>query len=251
MENLNLPIVFALVKKNFTLKYKQTLLGFLWSLIHPAFFLLIFVAVFSSIFKTVENYPLYVLSGLVFFLYFSEATNRLCNTFIKNSHMIKNYGLSKTTYPLAEIGGELTTFLIGLVPFMIIMYFMGMDFSLNLLYLFPIIILFTIFTLSVGIILGSLNVFFRDVGILWITLSPALFYMSPIAYNYEIIPEKFKLFIALNPLYHFLIIIRDVIYLNQAPQLRYVGICLIITLATSLIAIVIYKKTNNSFISNL
>ncbi|HNQ68874.1 MAG TPA: ABC transporter permease [Bacteroidales bacterium] len=251
MKDLNISIVIALVKKNFTLKYKQTLLGFLWSLLHPAFFLLIFIAVFSSIFKTVENYPLYVLSGLVFFLYFSEATNRLSGIFIKNSHMIKNYGLSKITYPLAEIGSELVTFLIGLVPFMIIMYFMGMNIHFHLLYLLPIIILFTIFTFTVGIILGSLNVFFRDIGILWITLSPALFYMSPIVYNYEIIPEKFKLFIAMNPLYHFLIIIRDVIYLHQAPQLRYVGICLIITSVTTLIAILTYRKTNNSFISNL
>jgi len=77
MKDLNISIVIALVKKNFTLKYKQTLLGFLWSLLHPAFFLLIFIAVFSSIFKTVENYPLYVLSGLVFFLYFSERSYRL------------------------------------------------------------------------------------------------------------------------------------------------------------------------------
>ncbi len=251
MQRTDFNIILSLIKRNFKLKYKQTVLGFFWSLLHPAIFLLIFVAVFSNIFQSVPNYPLYVLSGLVFFLYFSETTNRLSHVFIQNSNMIKSYGHPKIIYALSELGSELVSFLIGLIPFMIIMFFMGMQINLNLLYLIPIILLFSVFVFTVGVILGSLNVFFRDVGILWLTLNPALFYMSPIAYTFDIIPEKFKVFITLNPLYHFLNIMRDVLYHGNAPQIRYVWICIVITLITTAISILVYRKTNNSFISNL
>jgi len=80
------------------------------------------------------------------------------------------------------------------------MIYLGMPINLNLLYIIPIIILFSAFTFSVGLLLGSLNVFFRDIGILWNTLNPALFYLSPIAYSLDIIPQQYLFYFKLNPL---------------------------------------------------
>ena len=244
-------IVLFLIYKNLQLKYKHTLLGFLWSLLHPFFYLLIFLAIFSTVFQSIPNYPLYVISGLVFWVYFSEGVNRLSQVFISNTHMIKSLGIPKITYAIAELGSELVSFLLGLIPFMILMGFMGLKLSFNLLYLIPVILLFSLFIFSVGVILGSLNVFFRDVGILWLTLNPAIFYLSPIAFSFKFVPERFKYLIIFNPLYHFLIIIRDVLYEGLPPSLHYFGICLIITAVTSILALVIYRKTRSSFISNI
>ncbi|MDD3877590.1 MAG: ABC transporter permease [Bacteroidales bacterium] len=244
-------IIFFLIYKNLQLKYKHSVLGFFWSLLHPFMYLLIFLAIFSTAFPAIENYPLYVLSGLVFWLYFSNATTQLSIVFIKNAHLIKSFNISKTMYPLTELGGELVSFLLGLIPFMVIMYFLGLEFSLNLLYLIPVILLFSIFIFSVGIILGSLNVFLRDVGIIWNTINPALFYLSPIAYSYQIVPEKFKFIVKYNPMYHFLELVRDVLYVGQVPSEHYVGRCLLITSVAVVLAIFIYRKTRNGFISNL
>lgn len=240
-----------LIYKNIQLKYKQTLFGFFWSLLHPALYLLIFLAIFSSIFQSIPNYPLYVLSGILFFVYFSEGTNRLCGIFIKNSHMIKSIGLPKSSYAITELGSELVSFMLGLIPFIIIMFFLGLKLDFNLLYIFPVILLFTLFIYSVGIILGSLNVFFRDIAILWATLNPALFYLSPIAYVHDIIPANFRYLVYCNPLFHFLQIVRDVLYHGQPPSLHYFGICLGITALFFLLAMVIFRFTKNSFISNL
>ena len=243
--------LWFLILKNLQLKYKNTILGFFWSLLHPFLYLMIFIAIFNNIFSSIHNYPLYVISGLIFWLFFSEGTNRLCQVFIKNSHLIKCLNFPKLIYPIAEIGSELISFLLSLIPFIILMFFMGLEISFNLLYLIPIIILFVIFILAIGLILGSLNVFFRDIGILWLTLNPALFFVSPISYSYEIVPEKFNFIVTLNPLYYFLVIIRNVIYENQAPSLYHFIICLIFTISLLLLAIFIYLKTRNSFISNL
>jgi ABC-2 type transport system permease protein len=244
-------IIFFLIYKNLQLKYKHSALGFLWSLLHPFLYLLIFLAIFSTAFPAIQNYPLYVLSGLVFWIYFAGGTNQLCVVFIKNTHLIKSLSLPKTIYPLTELGSELVSFLLGLIPFMVMMYFLGLNISLNLLYLIPVILLFSLFVFSVGIILGSLNVFFRDVGILWNTINPAMFYLSPIAYSYTIVPEKYKFIVLYNPLYYFLEIVRNVLYEGQAPNTYFLVRCLMITGGCMLLAIFVYRKTRNGFISNL
>lgn len=244
-------IILFLIYKNLQLKYKHSALGFLWSLLHPFLYLLIFLAIFSTAFPSIENYPLYCLSGLVFWIYFSGGTNQLCIVFIKNAHLIKALNVPKTIYPLTELGSELVSFLLGLIPFMIIMYFMGLQMTWNLLYLIPVILLFSVFIFALGLILASLNVFFRDVGILWNTINPALFYLSPIAYSYNIVPEQFKFIVKYNPLYHFLEIVRNVLYDGTAPSMHYIGRCLLITGVASVLAFLIYRKTRNGFISNL
>ncbi len=243
--------IYFLIYKNLQLKYKHSALGFVWSLLHPFLYLLIFLIIFSTAFPQIKNYPLYVLCGMVFWIYFSGATTQLSNVFIKNTHLIKSFNLPKIIYPFTELGSEFISFLLALIPFMGIMFFMGMDYTWNLLYLFPVVLLFSVFVFSLGLILGSLNVFFRDVGILWNTINPALFYLSPIAYSYEIIPDKYRFIVKYNPLYHFLEIVRDVLYLGQAPSLHYLNNCLIITAITSVLAIFIYRKTKNGFISNI
>lgn len=244
-------IIFFLIYKNLQLKYKHSALGFFWSLLHPFLYLLIFLAIFSTAFPAIQNYPLYVLSGLIFWIYFAGGTNQLSSVFMKNAHLIKALNIPKSIYPLTELGSELVSFMLGLIPFMIIMYFMGLNITLNLLYIIPIIILFSIFVFSVGIILGSLNVFFRDIGILWNTINPAMFYLSPIAYSYNIVPEQFKFIVKYNPLYYFLEIVRNVLYDGQAPSMHYLGRCLMITTVTVILSFIIYRKTRNGFISNL
>ncbi len=244
-------LLYFLVYKNLQLKYKHSLLGILWSIIHPLFFLLIFVVVFSEAFMQIKNYPLFVVSGLIFWVFFSGSTNQLSQVFIKHTHLIKTRNIAVHIYAVAEQGSELLSFLIGLIPFLVLMFFFGLPITLNLLWILPVILLFTLFTFSLGLILGSLNVYFRDVSILWNTLNPALFYLSPIAFSYEIIPEKFKFVALYNPLFYFLSMIRDVLYKGMAPDVHVTWICCLLTLVAFLTGLFIYNRTRNGFVSNL
>ena len=244
-------LVYFLIYKNLQLKYKHSALGFLWSILHPLFYLLIFIAVFSHAFPQIPHYTLFVLSGLIFWIYFSGSCSQLSQVFIKHTHLLKSQNIPVSIYPVAEQSSEFVSFFIGLLPFTILMFFCGLHFTANLFYVIPVIILFTMFTFSVGLILGSLNVFFRDVSILWNTLNPALFYLSPIAFSYEIIPEKYRFIVHYNPLYYFLNLIRDVLYIGRAPVGRTVLECCLITLVSSGIAYLIFRKVKNGFVSNL
>jgi ABC-2 type transport system permease protein len=251
MKNTKGYTLYFLVFKNLQLKYKHSLLGFVWSFIHPLFYLLIFNFVFSKAFSEIENYSLFVLSGLIFWVYFSGSCNQLSQTFIKNTHLIKSLQVKKILYPISEQLTELVSFLAGFILFIGLMVYLNLNVNITILYIIPIIILFSIFTFSVGLILGSLNVFFRDIGILWNTLNPALFYLTPIAYAINIIPQEYSFYFKFNPLYHFLYIIRNVLHQGCAPEFYHSIFCLIITLITVLISVFIYKKTKNGFISNL
>lgn len=237
--------------KNLQLKYKHSLLGIVWSFIHPLFYLLIFNFVFSKAFSQIENYSLFVLSGLIFWVYFSGSCNQLSQTFIRNSHLIKSLQVKKLLYSYSEQLTELVSFLAGFVLFFFLMLYLNLPINVTFFYILPIIALFSVFTFSVGLILGSLNVFFRDVGILWSTLNPALFYITPIAYNIDIIPDTYVFYFKLNPLYHFLYIIRNVLHEGHAPEIRHSMYCIAITLVTCVVALFIYRKTKNGFISHL
>jgi ABC-2 type transport system permease protein len=243
--------LYFLVYKNFQLKYKHSLLGFVWSFIHPLFYLLIFNFVFSKAFSQIENYSLFVLSGLIFWVYFSGSCNQLSQTFIKNTHLIKSLQVKKILYPFSEQLTELISFLAGFVLFIFLMIYLKLSINLTILYIIPIILLFTVFTFSVGLLLGSLNVFFRDIGILWNTLNPALFYLTPIAYSIDIIPKEYAYYFKLNPLYHFFYIIRNVLHQGTAPEFYHTFYCISITLITLALSVFIYRKTRNGFISNL
>jgi ABC-type polysaccharide/polyol phosphate export permease len=164
---------------------------------------------------------------------------------------LKSFNINKILYPVSEQGAELVSFLSGFVLFACLMVYLGMSISFSFLWIIPITLLFTVFCFSVGLILGSLNVYFRDVGILWNTLNPALFYLSPIAYSIDIIPVEYQLYFKLNPIYHFLIVIRNVLYDGTFPSFNSLMYCIVITLTALLFALFIYKKTRNGFISNL
>jgi len=251
MRNKYIYIIYFLIYKHFKLKYKNTSIGFLWNILHPFLYLLVFILIFSNTFSNIDNYPLFVISGLIFWLYFAGGITQLSMVFIKNAHLIKLLNTPKLFYPIAELGSELISFLIGFIPFIVIMFFYGFNFTFNILYILPVILLFSIFIFSAGIILGSLNIFLRDFGVLWQTLNPALFMFSPIAYSYDIVPQKFRVLTGFNPIYHFLEIVRDVLYRGVPPSTYYLINCLIITAITSLLAFFVYRLIRNSIIFNL
>ena len=244
-------LVYFLIYKNLQLKYKHSMLGFVWSFLHPLFYLLIFNFVFSKAFSQIEHYSLFVISGLIFWIYFSNSCNQLSQTFIRNSHLIKSLHLRKLLYPLSDQGSELVSFLAGFLLFIGLMVYLGLPVNLSILWIIPVIFLFSVFTFAVGLILASLNVFFRDVGILWSTLNPALFYLSPVAYSLDIIPKEYVFYFKLNPLYHFFYIIRNVLYEGVGPSRNHLFYCTVITVVLLIISLLIYRRTRNGFISNL
>jgi ABC-2 type transport system permease protein len=244
-------LVYTIGLKNIKVKYKNSVLGFMWSMLHPLAYLVIFVFVFSQAFGNIERYPLYALIGLVFWTYFNNSMNQIINSIIHNGSIIKTIALPNVLFPLSAAFAEFITLLLSLIPFVGLMLFFGLKLSAISLLLIPAILVFGVFTFGLGTFLATFNVFFRDVGILWNTLAPALFYFTPIAYLSNLIPEKYLVFVKLNPLYHFMVLFRDILFYNQLPAASTVLITCSLAALMFVLGLFVFNRYKKGFVSNL
>lgn len=231
------------------MKYKNSALGFVWSLLHPLAYLLIFILVFSNAFAGVDRYSLYALIGLVFWTFFNNTINQMLQAIIGNASVLKTIAIPKLLFPFSAMAAELITFLLSLIPFFGLMLFFGLELSVELLWLIPAIVVFSLFAFGVGLLLCTLNVFFRDIGLLWNTLSPAIFYFTPIAYSANLIPAKYLSVLKFNPLLHYITLMREILYNNASPSLFLWTITTGMAIGFTIIGLLVYNKLKNNFVS--
>jgi ABC-type polysaccharide/polyol phosphate export permease len=244
-------LVYTISVKNIKVKYKNSILGFVWSMLHPLAYLVIFIFVFSTAFAGMDRYPLYALIGLVFWTYFNNSINQIVNAIVHNASIIKTIALPNILFPMSASFSELITMMLSLVPFFLLMVFFGLQIGWVTLLIIPAIIIFSLFTFGLGVFMCTFNVFFRDVGILWGTLAPALFYFTPIAYSSTLIPAQYLLFLKFNPLYHYIQLMRDILYFNQVPHVQTWLITGCMSAVTFVVGVWVFNKFKRGFVSNL
>lgn len=198
-----------LTRKYLLVKYKNSALGLLWSLINPLLMLAVFTLIFSRAFPQVENYTLFSLGGIVLWNFFPGTLTMLINILPDNAPLLRSYPLPTLVFPMAALLTALINFGLLLIPLGILMALLGWKPSLSAVVLLPGIILFAVFALGLGLMLGTLNVFFRDIGLLWNTLLPALFYFTPVVYPPDLVPEHLRTFLWVNPIAWYVLPLRD------------------------------------------
>lgn len=243
--------LYALSKRNVILRYKNSIIGFFWGFIKPLLYLLIFIVVFSSQFSSTKNYVLYATSGLIGWFFFSNVTAQSIAAIVNSAGLIKSVKLPVILFPFSELVSELFNFLLTIFVFLIVMYWFGITYSIQLFALIPAALLFAAFSLGVILCLSALNVFFRDIGILWNTLLPALFYLTPIAYPEKLIPEKFKLVITINPIYQFIRCFRTILYESSLPAREIWVQCGVLSGASLIVGLLVFNRLKNQFISTI
>jgi len=242
-------LVVALGMKTIKLRYKNSLLGFLWSMMNPLIYLIIFTFVFGNVFSEIDRYPLYALTGLICWIFFSTTSIQVIESIINSSGVLKSINIPTIAFPLSAQLASLISLFLSMVPFIIMMMLFGMKIGWETLLFFPILLLFSCFTFGVSLILSSFNVYFRDMQLAWSSFMPAIFYATPIAYTSSLIPEKFLWLIKLNPLYHFVGAFRDVFYFNQVPSLQMTGILVVLGILPLLAGLFIFNRLEKGFVS--
>jgi ABC-type polysaccharide/polyol phosphate export permease len=241
--------LYALSRRNVILRYKHSIIGFLWGFIKPFLYLLIFIVIFSSQFTSTDHYILYATSGILFWFFFSNIVSQGIQSIISSGGLIKSYKLNAHLFPLAEVVSELFNLVLALIVFYSIMPWFGLQYSIHLLWVLPSLVLFSIFAYSICLVLAACNVYFRDVGILWNTIQPAIFYLTPIAYTEELIPSRFAFVIHLNPIYYYIKLFRYPIYLHQSPDMNIVFTCTIVAFISLVVSSLIFNRLKNQFIT--
>lgn len=244
----NINRIYALSKRNVILRYKNSFAGFLWGFIKPLLYLLIFIIIFGEN-SGIPNYVLYVTSGLVLWFFFANSTSQSVGSIVGSSGLLKALNIPSYFFPLSEVLGELFNLLLTLTVFMILMHWAGMVYDIRLLLIIPCALLFAVFIYGLNLLLASINVFFRDIGIIWGTIQPALFFLTPIAYPEKNIKEEYRTVIENNPIYFFIKLGRHIFYHTELPPTQMWTSCTIIALGMFLIGSFVFNRLKNQFIS--
>lgn len=243
-------ILSTITIKNIKLKYKNSVLGFFWSLLTPIVYLGIFTFIFSNAFPNIENYPLFAITALIFWTYFANSSIQIVNSIISSAGILKSVNVPSIIFPITALMAETVNLVLSFIPFGLLMYYFGFSPGLEILFIIPAILLFMLFTLGFSLIICALNVFYRDVGILWSTLMPALFYFTPIAYSYEVIPESYQWIVKFNPLFHYVELFRSILYYNEIPSQELLLTTVLLSVVFFCLGLLIYKRLERGFISN-
>ncbi|MEX2395043.1 MAG: ABC transporter permease [Actinomycetota bacterium] len=209
-----------LIRKELRVKYKNSVLGFVWSMLNPALYLVIFWIVFTKFLGgNIPEFPIYLLSGLLAFNLWSSSLGGTVASLIGNSNLVTKVYFPREILPLASIGASLMHFFFQFVVLLLALIVFRHPVGIEALYLIPLALIVEIVLLvGVGLIVSVLNVYFRDVQHLLELILLAWFWMTPIVYPIHFVETKgagiFKLYL-LNPMTSIVLAFQRGIYGEQ------------------------------------
>lgn len=207
-----------LISNSIKTRYKRSSLGVLWTLLNPLLNTLVLTIAFSQLLRfEVEHYAIYLLIGLLVWNFFSQTTTHAMSTLVWGSSLLKRIYVPRTIFAISVQGNGLVNIGLSLIPLALIMLVMGHTFSWTILMLPLALLLLAMFTFGVTLMISTLAVFFVDVIDMYGILLSAWFYLTPIIYPVEIVPEKFAIFLRLNPMYYLVDLFRQLVFVGVMP----------------------------------
>jgi ABC-2 type transport system permease protein len=238
-----------LVVRDIKVRYKRSVLGFAWMMLNPLIAMIVFSIIFREIFKMERAYPLYVISALLFYNFFSLGSAQGLNSILNASGLIRKVSVPKAIFPLASVLANLVNFGLSLVPLAVVMAFTSTEVSPALLTLPIAVAAIFLFTYGLSLVLATLNVFYRDVRWFYDSVLLILFYMTPIIYPATVVPEEFRFILDWNPLTWLLDLFRAPIYEGRVPDAAEFAAGIGIAVGTFVLGWVVFHKYEDQFIN--
>lgn len=246
-------LLFQLVSRDFKTKYKRSVLGVFWSFLNPLLTMSVQYLVFSRIFRfQVDNYPAFLITGVVFFNAFSETTTQAMNAIVGNAALITKVYVPKYIYPISRVLSSSINLLFSLIPLLLVTLLTGVKPTLAL-FMMPFgIICFILFLIGFSFLLSAAMTYFRDMQFLWGVFTMMWMYATPIIYPLETLEGTFLLgFQKINPLYHYITFFRTIIISGVSPEPVEYMICIGMAFMALLIGGLVFKKTQDQFVLHI
>jgi len=239
-------IGFELAKKDFKLRNEGSYLGVLWYLLDPLLLFLILIFLRGFIIGGDSNdYPIYLLSGLIIFNFFRHSTSTSINSITGNANLIKSMKIESEIFIISRVIQSIFSHFFEIILLCIFMLYFG--YSLNWLIFYPLIFLvLVIFIMGLSFLLSTLSVFIKDLNNLWLVLTRLLWFSTPIFYYVDELSFIYLLNI-FNPIFYFISIFRNLILDHMVPRLITVLIISNTSLVILIIGLLIFSKYKNKF----
>lgn len=242
-------LLYNLVSRDIKVRYRKSFLGMLWTVLNPLLMMIVMTIVFSTLFKsTIDNFPVYFLAGNLIFTLNSEITNNCTYAIIGNASLLKKVYIPKYLFPLSKAGSALVNLMFSLIAMFLVMIILRVPFLPTLL-LLPIPIAYAfIFSLGLGLLLSAVTVYFRDIAYFYSVLLLAWNYFTPVFYPIEILPDYARKLMQLNPLYHYIDYMRNLILHGVVPGITENFVCLLMSVMMLVIGVCVFYRKQDNFI---
>ncbi|MDO9168886.1 MAG: ABC transporter permease [Methylobacter sp.] len=217
--------ILGSVKREFQSKYQNSLLGAAWTVLNPLAMIIVYTVIFSQIMRaklpgidSAFAYSIYLCAGVLTWGLFAEIVTRAQNTFLEHANLLKKLSFPRLCLPVIVVANALLNFSIVFGLFSIFLMVSGNFPGLVYLALLPVFAILVAFAIGLGISLGVLNVFFRDVGQFFGIVIQFWFWLTPIVYPVSILPEAVRSLMSYNPMAALIAACQDILVTGQWPN---------------------------------
>ena len=217
--------ILGSVRREFQSKYSNSLLGAAWTIINPLAMIVVYTVVFSQVMKArlpdAEGqfaYSIYLCAGVLTWTFFSETVSRAQTVFLDNANLIKKVSFPRMCLPVIVVANASVTFLIIFGLFTLFLLLSGSFPGLVYFAVIPVLLVQVLFSVGLGITLGVLNVFFRDVGQLFAVVLQFWFWLTPVVYPVSILPEFAQRALRFNPMTNIIASYQGVLVNGRWPD---------------------------------
>jgi len=242
-------LLYFLTWRDVKVRYKQTVIGFLWAIIQPFLKMVVFSIIFGGLAKIDSEgfpYPIFLYAGLLPWQFFASAVSRSGESVVASANLIRKVYFSRLIIPIASVGACLVDFAISFIILIILMFYYSIIPTLSTFMVLP-LVLATIFTaLGVGMLISALNVAYRDFRYIVPFFVQIWMFLTPVVYPTGIIPENWRWLILLNPMAGIVDAYRSAI-LGKPFEWGNLGISLGMAVAIFLCGLMYFRKTERYF----
>lgn len=217
--------IIGSVKREFQAKYRNSLLGAAWNIINPLSMIVVYTLIFSQLMKArlpgVESeyaFSIYLCTGILIWGLFAEITTRATGMFLEHANLLKKLSFPRLCLPVTVVSNAVLNFGIVFGLFTLFLLLSGNFPGWAFVALIPLLLLLVLFAIGIGITLGVLNVFFRDVGQFFGIFLSFWFWFTPIVYPISILPDPVKYLMNFNPMARLMAAFQGVLMTGQWPN---------------------------------
>ena len=239
-------LLVNLISRDLKVRYKRSVLGFAWAMVNPLLTMLVLVLVFSQLFSRVENYPIYVIGGLIVWRFFRQGIGGGMSSVLSSSGLLTRIYIPPSIFVTSSIGGDLIHFTLAAGVVMVLTALSGLLPSLSWLLLPLTILHVALFTLGIGLMLAALAVFFVDLFDIIDVVMGAYYFLTPIIYPMSILPPTLQDWQQFNPMFYLVNNFRSIL-LGTPPSTSDILIATIVSIVALLVGWLVFTRLRWQF----
>jgi len=241
--------ILGSIKNEFATRFARSRLGGAWMILHPlaqvAIYALVLSAVLAAKLPGIDNqyaFAIYLMAGMLSWSLFVEVFGRCLNVFIDNGNLLKKMAFPRMALPLIVTGSALLTNLLLFAAIIVIFGLLGHLPTLHILWL-PALMLITLsLAVGLGLSLGIINVFMRDIGQIMPIVLQFWFWLTPVVYTIQMLPENYREAFLLNPMTGVVMAYQNILVYDKAPDLNLLTYPILLGLASLALALFLYRR---------